>query len=39
MSAASRKSVRRGSLDTARALIRHIARYLAVWSARPTPLS
>lgn len=33
----TRKSVRRGSFDTVRALIRHIDRYLAEWNAHPTP--
>jgi len=33
----TRKSVRRGSFDTVRALIRHIQRYLAAWNAHPTP--
>jgi len=33
----TRKSVRRGSFDTVRALIRHIERYLADWNAHPTP--
>jgi transposase len=33
----TRKSVRRGSFDTVRALIRHIQRYLAEWNAHPTP--
>ncbi len=33
----TRKSVRRGSFDTVRALIRHIERYLAEWNAHPTP--
>jgi transposase len=33
----TRKSVRRGSFDTVRALIRHIERYLAAWNAHPTP--
>jgi transposase len=33
----TRKSVRRGSFDTIRALIRHIERYLAEWNAHPTP--
>src|SRR6266700_5444874 len=34
----TRKSVRRGSFDTVRALIRHIERYLAEWNAQPTPV-
>lgn len=33
----TRKSVRRGSFDTVRALIRHLERYLAAWNANPTP--
>jgi len=33
----TRKSVRRESFDTVRALIRHIERYLAEWNAHPTP--
>ena len=33
----TRKSVRRGSFETVRALIRHIERYLAAWNAHPTP--
>src|SRR5467141_29460 len=33
----TRKSVRRGSCDTVRALTRHIERYLAEWNAHPTP--
>jgi transposase len=33
----TRKSIRRGSFDTVRALIRHIERYLAEWNAHPTP--
>src|SRR5262245_38377916 len=33
----TRKSVRRGSFDTVRALVRHIQRYLAEWNAHPTP--
>ena len=33
----ARKSVRRGSFETLRALIRHIERYLADWNAHPTP--
>ena len=33
----TRKSVRRGSFDTLRALIRHIERYLAEWNTHPTP--
>src|SRR5499427_10762955 len=33
----TRKSVRRGSFDTVRALVRHIERYLAEWNAHPTP--
>jgi transposase len=34
----TRKSVRRGSFDTARALIRHIERYLAGWNGIPRHL-
>ena len=33
----TRKSVRRGSFETVRALVRHIERYLAEWNAHPTP--
>ena len=33
----TRKSVRRGSFDTARALITHIQRYLTHWTVHPTP--
>ena len=33
----TRKSVRRGSFDTVRALIRHITRYIEEWNAHPTP--
>ena len=33
----TRKSIRRGSFETVRALIRHIERYLAEWNAHPTP--
>jgi transposase len=33
----TRKSIRRGSFDTVRALTRHIERYLAEWNAHPTP--
>ena len=33
----TRKSVRRGSFDSVRALIQHIKRYLAGWNAHPTP--
>jgi transposase len=36
-SALTRKSVRRGSFDTVRALVRHIERYIAEWNAHPTP--
>lgn len=32
-----RKSVRRGSFETLRALIRQIERYLTDWNAHPTP--
>lgn len=33
----TRKSVRRGSFDTVRALIRHIEAYIAEWNRHPTP--
>lgn len=33
----TRKSVRRGSFDTVRALIRHIQRYIEHWNENPTP--
>jgi transposase len=33
----TRKSIRRGSFETVRALIRHIERYLEEWNAHPTP--
>jgi transposase len=33
----TRKSVRRGSFETVRALIRHIERYLVEWNTHPTP--
>jgi transposase len=33
----TRKSVRRGSFDTVRALIRHIEAYIAEWNSHPTP--
>ena len=33
----TRKSVRRGSFDTVRALIRHIERYIEEWNSSPTP--
>lgn len=33
----TRKSVRRGSFETVRALVRHIERYIAEWNAHPTP--
>jgi len=33
----TRESVRRGSFETVRALVRHIERYIAEWNARPTP--
>jgi transposase len=33
----TRKSVRRGSFDTVRALIRQIERYLVEWNAHPPP--
>jgi len=32
-----RKSVRRGSFDTVRALIRYIDAYIANWNTHPTP--
>ena len=34
----TRKSVRRGSFDTVRALIRHIEAYIADWNSHPTPV-
>lgn len=33
----TRKSVRRGSFDTVRALVTHIERYIASWNEHPTP--
>jgi transposase len=33
----TRKSVRRGSFDTVRALIRHIEAYIVEWNSHPTP--
>lgn len=33
----TRKSVRRGSFETVRALIRHIERYIQQWNEHPTP--
>jgi transposase len=33
----TRKSVRRGSFDTVRALVRHIHRYIDNWNQHPTP--
>jgi transposase len=33
----TRKSVRRGSFETVRALIQHIERYIAHWNDHPTP--
>lgn len=33
----TRKSVRRGSFDTVRALIKHIQRYIDRWNDHPTP--
>jgi transposase len=33
----TRKSVRRGSFETVRALIRHIEAYIADWNSHPTP--
>ncbi len=33
----TRTSVRRGSFDTVRALIRHITAYIADWNSHPTP--
>lgn len=33
----TRKSIRRGSFDTVKALIRHIKHYLAHWNEHPTP--
>lgn len=33
----TRKSVRRGSFDTVRALVKHIQRYIEHWNTNPTP--
>jgi transposase len=33
----TRKSIRRGSFDTVRALVRHIERYIEEWNQHPTP--
>lgn len=33
----TRKSVRRGSFETVRALVRHIEGYIAEWNTHPTP--
>jgi len=33
----TRKSVRRGSFDTVRALVRHIEAYIEAWNSHPTP--
>ena len=33
----TRKSVRRGSFDTVRALVKHIQRYIEHWNDNPTP--
>jgi transposase len=33
----TRKSVRRGSFDTVRALVRHLRHYIEDWNAHPTP--
>lgn len=33
----TRKSVRRGSFDTVRALVKHIQRYIDRWNENPTP--
>jgi transposase len=33
----TRKSIRRGSFDTVRALIKHIGRYIQEWNDHPTP--
>jgi transposase len=33
----TRKSVRRGSFDTVKALVRHIGQYIATWNDHPTP--
>ena len=34
----TRKSVRRGSFETVRALVRHIEAYIAEWNSHPTPV-
>ena len=33
----TRKSIRRGSFDTVRALVRHIDQYIKNWNDHPTP--
>src|SRR5881409_3681009 len=33
----TRKSIRRGSFDTVRALVRHIEAYIEAWNSHPTP--
>jgi hypothetical protein len=33
----TRRSVRRGSFDTVKALIRHIRNYIDHWNDKPTP--
>jgi hypothetical protein len=33
----TRKSIRRGSFDTVRALVRHIDRYITPWNEDPHP--
>jgi hypothetical protein len=33
----TRKSVRRGSFETVRALVHHIEAYIAEWNSHPTP--
>lgn len=33
----TRQSIRRGSFETVRALVRHIRQYIAHWNAHPTP--
>jgi transposase len=33
----TRKSIRRGSFDTVRALVRHILAYIKTWNQHPTP--
>jgi transposase len=35
----TRKSVRRGSFDTVRALVTHIRRYIDTWNDHPTPFA